>query len=67
MEVVKHAQDHFLRGGREENESKAGLVPHGFVVGKKRKEGKETGDGVKMSGWNDSKLSILYVCDRRYD
>ena len=38
--------------------SKAGLVPHGFVVGKKRKEKKREMERtrsrlVKMSGWNE--------------
>ena len=55
-----------------EEESKAGLVPHGFVVGKKREEKKREMERtrsrvVKMSGWNDSKLSILYESDIRYD
>ena len=39
---------------RQHKESKAGLVPHGFVVGKKRKErnGRWKGQG-RVSGENE--------------
>ena len=62
----------------EAKESKAGLVPHGFVVGKKRKEKKREMERtrsrlVKMSGWNEvrrvdemiSNGSGLNIYDRR--